>query len=135
MQTINIYDAHRKAFTNVSAWVILDAQDRTVATVAVKYGARVAAFTHYIGVTMTRGSAGGGGYDRQSAAVQDGFAKAIAHNPKAIREDWQKDANWVKFERETQSALDAFRQALNSHDGSHWYQNLERAGYHVLQAI
>ena len=133
--TANIYDAHRKAFANVSAWVILDAQGAQVATVAIKYGARVTAFTHYIGVTMTRGSAGGGGYDKETAAVQDGFAKAIAHDPKAARSDWQDRPEYLAMERDTQSALDAFRQALNSHNGYYWYQNLERAGYRVLQAV
>ena len=133
--TAKVYDAHRKAFTNVSAWVILDAQGDKVATVAIKYGARVTAFTHFLNVPMTRGSAGGGGYDRESAAVQDGFAKAIAHDPKAVRDDWQNRPEYLAMERDAQSALDAFRQALNSHNGYYWYQNLERAGYRVMQAV
>ena len=133
--TAKVYDAHRKAFTNVSAWVILDAQGDKVATVAIKYGARVTAFTHFLNVPMTRGSAGGGGYDRESAAVQDGFAKAIAHDPKAVRDDWQNRPEYLAMERDAQSALDAFRQALTRSDGYHWHQNLERAGYRVLQAV
>lgn len=116
--TANIYDAHRKAFANVSAWVILDAQGAQVATVAIKYGARVTAFTHFIGLPMTRGSAGGGGYDRESAAVQAGFGQPVTRDRSPAPSD-----------------LLAFRQALNSHDGYHWYQNLERAGYQVLQAV
>ena len=128
--TANIYDSHRKAFANVSAWVILDAQGDKVATVAIKYGARVTAFTHFLNVPMTRGSAGGGGYDRESAAVQYGFAKATPFGP----DDYDTPES-IARRASMQSALDAFRQALNSHNGYYWYQNLERAGYRVLQAV
>ena len=128
--TLPIYDAHDKAFANVSAWVILDAQGVKVASVAIKYGARATAFTHFIGVAMTRGGAGGSGYDRTSAAIQDGFAKATTFGP----DDYDTPES-VARRASMQSDLDAFRQALNSHDGYHWYQNLERAGYRVLQAV
>lgn len=77
----DIYDQHRAAFANVSAYVILRGGER-VATIAFKFprdgAGRLYAYVHWIGVPMVRGFAAGGGYDKRSAAVADAAQKAIA---------------------------------------------------------
>lgn len=113
-----IYDQQRAAFAHVSAYVILKDGER-VATVAFKFGGRVTAYVHWIGLEMTRGFAGGGGYDRQSAAVIDAARKTKGGDaPKSV-----------------QLNADAFLGALDARDGSHWYDNLRQAGFTVLQAV
>jgi hypothetical protein len=130
-----IYDKHRKAFGNVSAYVVTNDRGERVATIAIKYGARVTAFTHYLGIPMTSGFSGGGGYDRESAAIYEGFAKVKVFEPKATRQDWQETPEYLARESATQRDLDAFRKALTTSDGSHWHQNLGRNGFTVMQAV
>ncbi len=74
----DIYDRHRDAFRDVDGYVITDATGDRVATIALKRsrnGMRVYAYAHIIGCEMTRAYAGGGGYDRHSAAVESAVAK------------------------------------------------------------
>lgn len=110
---MDIYEKHRATFRNVSAYVILHGAQR-VATIAFKSGATEQAFVHWIGRAMVRASAGGGGYDRQSAAC----AKAA----RAAELTGDSDAT-------------RFWAALEIDGGAHWYQELERAGFTVLQAV
>jgi hypothetical protein len=128
--TQDIYDKHRKAFGNVSAYVVTNDRGERVATIAIKYGARVTAFTHYLGIPMTSGFAGGGGYDRESAAIYEGFAKA-----KVFALDDYETPESIARRDATRRDLDAFRKALMSSDGSHWHQNLRRNGFTVMQAV
>jgi hypothetical protein len=115
----DIYDQHRSAFANVAAHVILKDGAR-VATVAFKFGTSVTAYVHWIGVEMTKGRAGGGGYDRQSAAV----SAAVRKIPDSIN-DRLGDA----------AMRAAFIDAADDRDGRHWYQRLEAAGFTVIQAV
>lgn len=122
----NIYDQHRAAFSQVSAFVILHNGER-VATIAFKFprdgASRLYAYVHYIGLTMARGYAGGGGYDKRSAS-----ASAAARNT-------TKDTptHW-KPEKADNARL--FLQALaNGDDGYGWEENLRKAGFTVLQAV
>lgn len=115
----DIYDQHSAAFRNVSAYVILKDGAR-VATVAFKFGTSVTAFVHWFGVEMTKGRAGGGGYDRQSAAV-DAAARKIPDDVTGRAGDAE--------------ARQAFVDASHDRDGRHWYQRLEAAGFTVLQAV
>lgn len=114
----DIYDQHRSAFRSVSAYVILKDGQR-VATVAFKFGGAVTAYVHWIGLEMTKGMAGGGGYDRQSAAVEHAARKTKGGDaPKKVQLD-----------------ADEFLAAINSGDNSHWDARLYRAGFTVLQAV
>lgn len=108
-----IYNQHKAAFKNVSAFVI--AKDgKRVATVALKYGAGCTAYVHWIGVTMQRATAGGGGYDRSSAAVLKASEK-------------------IKYPQGEDDR--AFRAALGERDGEDWIAALRRVGFEVWSVI
>lgn len=116
-----IYEQHDAAFTNVSAFVVLNNKGNLVARIALKFprdgAGRLYAYVHWIGVSMVRGYAGGYGYDKRSAAVAD-----------AVR----------KIELPIDLGLcgaEAFAQALNANDGGDWTDKLRGAGFTVLQAV
>ena len=121
----NIYDQHRAAFANVSAYVICRKGER-VATIAFKYprdgAGRLYAYVHVHGVPMVRGFAAGGGYDKHSAACADA-ARRIglkALEPELVQ--YASDRN-------------AIVEALMHDDGFHWDRHLRDAGFDVFQAV
>jgi len=126
MSTSSIYDRHDKAFASVQAFVILDNGER-VATVAIKFprdGAmRLHAYVHWLGLEMVNGWAGGGGYDKRTAAVC-GAACKLSRQPHP--EHWKPD---------TSTRFHAFVQALLTRGGEDWTRKLEDAGFQVLQAV
>lgn len=123
-----IYDQHDKAFSQVSAFVIMKGAER-VATVAFKFprdgAGRLQCFLHVLGLPMVKGIAGGYGYDKKSAA----FANAAEKQATVKLESWQ-NAEGYSAEYETAKAfVAAFR------DGYGWCDNLREAGFTVLQAV
>ncbi len=123
----DIYDQHKAAFSNVSAYVILNASKERVATIAFKYprdgAGRLYAYVHWLGAPMVRGFAGGGGYDKHSAAVSSAIRRV-------------KDSLEVnRWEAGRIAEYDAFRGALVKDDGHYWNHHLEEAGFYVLQAV
>lgn len=110
---MNVYDQHNATFLNVSAYVVVKGAQR-VATIAFKNGTACQVFAHWIGSTMIRAMAGGGGYDRHSSACAEAARKA---DPRG-----NADAK-------------AFWDALAIDGGSDWSHELERAGFTVLQAV
>lgn len=70
----NVYDQFDSAFANVSAWAILR-DGKPVGRVALKHGGAVSAFIHLTGSQMANARAGGGEYDRATAAVRSAIAK------------------------------------------------------------
>ncbi len=118
--TRDIYAQHNNAFANVSAYVVLKDGQR-VATVAFKFGTAVTAYVHWIGIQMQKGRAGGGGYDRQSAAVEDAVDKTI----KAVT----PAPDDVNLSRTT------FFRSLRDTEGSGWIRTLEQNGFTVIQAV
>lgn len=116
----DIYDLHAKAFAQVSAYVIVKDGVR-VATVSFKSpkdgAGRLWAYVHWLGTEMVRGCAGGGGYDKHSAALAQAARRAVAISADAA------------------SCL-SFWQALgNDDDGRRWYIRLRHAGFDVWQAV
>jgi len=109
----NIYDHHSAAFRNVEAFVIVKDGER-VATIAFKYGASVTAYVHWIGLEMVKGRAGGGGYDRQSAACAS--AMRSVH--------WLANVDHL-----------AFKEALASDGCKSWKSALRDAGFDVWLAV
>ena len=107
-----VYDQHDAAFARVSAYVILKDGER-VATVALRFPAdgagRLYAYVHWLGCEMTRGYAGGGGYDKRTAAVHDAMQRIVG-----------ADSAFVA------TAVD---------DGYSWDRKLTDAGFVVLQAV
>jgi len=121
----DIYEQHTAAFANVSAYVIMRDGSR-VATIAFKFprdgAGRLYAYVHWLGFPMVRGWAGGGGYDKRSAAV--------ASAAKLIK---APDVEWTGLEHHPQ--LPAFIAAIAKDDGMEWHNNLRAAGFDVLQAV
>jgi len=118
-----IYSKFDKAFSNVSASVVLF-NEQMVAKVAHKHGASVTAFVHWLGVEMVAGRAGGGGYDRATAAC----AAAAEKLPLGL--DAETGMAWDSNHR-----YNDFRRALVADNGRRWANALENAGFTVLGAV
>ena len=120
----DIYAQHRAAFSNVSAYVVMYGGER-VATVAIKYprdgAGRLYSYVHWLGVPMVRGHAGGGGYDKRTAAC----ASAARNLPESLPEGYDAAAD----------VYAAFLATMRADGGLEWNSALTRAGFTVLQAV
>lgn len=116
-----IYDAHDKAFSQVSAYTIAKDGER-VATIAFKFprdgAGRLQAFVHWLGVAMVRGYASGYGYDKQSAAC------SVAAKRVPLKD----------CDGDTTDAT-VFAAALSPDNGYSWDRRLRDAGFDVWQAV
>ena len=118
----DIYDQHKAAFPNVSAYVIARNGEK-VATIAFKYprdgAGRLYAYVHWLGVPIVRGFAQGYGYDKVTAAVESALPKMVMSVVFPNRED-----------------QDAFISAIREDKSGHYWNNrLEEAGFTVWQAV
>lgn len=118
MPKSDIYDQHKAAFAQVSAYVITLEGER-VATIAFKYprdgASNLYAYVHWLGTQMVRGWAAGGGYDKHSAACQHAMRRVRVGAP--------------------HDGYTAFYAALANDGGSTWDTRLRHAGFDVLQAV
>lgn len=114
-----VYDQHKSSFPNVSAYVVVDKLGNRVASVAIKFNTVLYAYVHVFGGPMTRGSAGGGGYDKTSAAVLHAVSKI-------------KREDYGDFEQFRDHA-DAFKRMVDC--GYGWERQLTDAGYRVYQVV
>ena len=126
-----IYAQHKAAFPNVSAYVIAKDGER-IATIAIKYpsgsGLRLYAYVHFLGMPMVRAFAGGGGYDKVSAAIQ--------RAGELIAPEYFTDENEPTAWAIAKSECEAFRAALvDCPDGGSWDIFLRKSGYVVWQAV
>jgi hypothetical protein len=123
----DIYDQHRAAFANVSAYVVARDGQR-VATIAFKYprdgAGRLWAYVHWLGTEMVRGYAGGYGYDKRSAAC---CAAIITRHRGA--------SGRAALMAGDATPYNLFARALFANDGHEWHNNLRRAGFDVWQAV
>jgi len=129
----SIYDQHRTAFANVSAYVVMRDGQR-VATIAFKYprdgAGRLYAYVHWVGTPMVRGFAAGGGYDKHSAAC----ASATGKMPDTLPTTCYADG--TPHHGESERALYAdFIQAMREDGGRRWDDALRAAGFVVRQAV
>ena len=108
------YAAFDRAFSNVSAYVLIH-DGAPVGRVAFKHGASVQCFAQIWGSDMSRGRAGGGGYDRTTAAAEQAIERMGGG-------DTRPDA---------QAHVDAIKAAMGGQDGKRWTQRVEDAGYTV----
>lgn len=107
-----IYDQFDRAFQSVSAYLITGPEGQQIGRVALKHGnARLDCYFQIWGCEMVKGSAGGGGYDKASAAVRAAVAK--------IATDKSGPAFVIQH---------AFH---NSNDGARWSSVIEAEGYTV----
>lgn len=120
----DIYDQHSAAFNNVAAYVIMRG-GYCCAKIAIKFprdgAGRLYAYVHWHGATMVRGYAGGGGYDKRSAAIANAAAKLAP----AIKAGDGLSPEWFP----------AFVTAIGKDDGNTWHNNLLAAGFEVYQAV
>ena len=128
----NIYDQHRAAFANVSAFVVLDDAGERVATVAIKFprdgAGRLWAYVHLIGVPVVRAYASGYGYDKRSAAVAAAIAKIPAY-------DLKGEPITSEYGERINATREAFKAAAPAMDSDDWTRALERQGFRVIQAV
>lgn len=119
MPKSDIYDQHRQAFKNVSAYVIVK-DGKRVASIAFKFPAdgvgRLWAYVHFFAVPMVRGQAKGYGYDKASAAVEN--AVRMINAPDHV------DNNFVPFIAN-----------LSRINGASWDSVLRDAGFDVFGAV
>ena len=132
---MDIYDKHSAAFGKVAAYVIAKPTEpngpmERVATIAFKHGNAVTAFVHFHGLEMQFGLAGGGGYDRASAACSTAAAKI-----RKLQRCENLDEDRLAYTRAQAEGLDAFLDALDDRDGNHWDYRLRKAGFTVWQAV
>lgn len=77
-----LWDQYDSAFKQVTAHAVLFAGEH-VANIGIKYprdgAGRVTAYVHWLGREVVRGSAGGGGYDKTSAAIHEAGRKLDAN--------------------------------------------------------
>lgn len=116
----SIYQQQEKAFANVGAYVLMYGGE-VLGRITIKYGARVTAYVHIHGTAMVKGTAGGGGYDRTSAAIINAAATINATNPHTGTLDTDAKAFAAIM--------------VNAQDGLDWETVLRKAGYVVLRAI
>lgn len=133
MTKANIYDQHRAAFSNVSAYVIGCAGER-VATLAFKFprdgAGRLYCYAHWLGLEMARGYAGGYGYDKRTAAA----ASAARNLPEMDTAATYSDGTPVHTANQAK-AFAAFLDALRADNGHDWEWHLREAGFDVWQAV
>lgn len=128
-----IYDQHAIAFSNVSAYVIINGAGERVATIAFKFpkdgAGRLWCYLHWIGAEMVRDYAGGYGYDKRSAAIANANDKLkdIANIGRVVSKEGAIAASY--------SDLYQFYNALNTIGGKDWSDALREAGFTVLQAV
>jgi hypothetical protein len=123
-----IYIQHEAAFSNVSAYVITDKAGERVATLAFKFprdgAGRLWCYLHVLGLPMQRGSAGGYGYDKRSAASCEAARKIEKYSP--------EDCAKYKVDNKVR---DAIVEALDHYGGETFDTRIRNAGFNILQAV
>lgn len=117
---MTIYDQHNTAFKNVSAYSISCNGER-IGSIAFKRGQAITCYLHIFGIEMSRGKAGGGGYDRHSAAAYDAATRFKSYDG--------ADPRIAPVLAQVQAALKEGAGA-----GS-WDRDLRAAGFDVWQAV
>lgn len=118
-----VYDKFDAAFRHMqAACLILEGQN--VGRIALKYGHACTAFVQVWGAPMQTGRAGGGGYDRATAAIEAAARKLQPEQVNAER----------RLEREAMLRLcTAF--GPEARDGIAWASRLEAAGFTVANVL
>lgn len=119
---MSVYDRFDVATRGMGAYAILK-DGKPVGRAVVKYGNAVTAYLQAWMQPMAMGRAGGGGYDRATAAMEQA-ASCLAPDLEYPREDVDP------------SELAGIKRAiLEGRDGSRWSDRLEAAGYVLALVI
>jgi hypothetical protein len=93
----NIYDQHDKAFSQVSASIIIK-DGAQVGTIAWKYpkdgAGRLWCYFHIHGQEMVRAYAGGYGYDKKSASLMHAIDNSDCEDLKTVSSELQSGDPW-----------------------------------------
>lgn len=116
-----VYDQFDRAFANVSAFGLLFGGDN-VGRVVFKHGAATTAFVQLWSAEMKKGRAGGGGYDKTSAAFDAAASKLDCPNPDHTKSGARAHAAIVR----------ALAPEL---DGRSWSSRLEAEGFQIVNVI
>lgn len=114
---MSTYDKFDAAFRGVSAYAILK-DGKPVGRAVFKHGGRCTVYFQAWGAAMVTASAGGGGYDRATAAVESAAAEIICDD----------DSAWPTV----QEIKDAI---ANGPEGYRWQSRLEAVGFTVANVI
>lgn len=118
----DIYRQHEQTFRGVAAWVVFDEREQLVARVTFTFarsGLRTTCWFHVIGLPMVKAFAGGGGYDKASAAAHKAVGRVKTSKDATPRAN--HDAERIK--------------AAITDTGHNWNTELVRAGFRVIQAV
>lgn len=137
----NIYDQHSSAFSNVSAFVVLDndaafgQSGARVATIAFKFpkdgAGRLYCYLHILGLEMVRGMAGGYGYDKKSAAFDYATRELKPYNlDKSLTHQ-----DYIDHKNRLNALRERFQVLAKNMGGKDWQGALRDAGFTVLQAV
>ena len=119
----SIYEKHRKAFANVSVYVIMKDGEQ-VANISLKYGNACTAYVHWLGVEMTSGRACGYGYDKASAACSAAVYRK--HNATIHPESGKVWSDGTpKVSEADKAAYGDFITALLKNDGHTWIRKFK----------
>ncbi|CAB4196379.1 hypothetical protein UFOVP1299_80 [uncultured Caudovirales phage] len=118
-----VYEQHLQSFNGVSAYVVTFGGERA-ATISFKYARTggVICYLHWICSPMVRGRAGGGGYDKATAALEEAFSKL---NEKLAHE----------IDEGEQVAYANVLESMKNSTGGSWEGRFKTAGFEVLRAI
>lgn len=126
----SIYDKFDRAVGNLSAYAILK-DGSLVAKIVTKRGASLTAFLHWYGCTMVHGTARGGGYDMETAAIESAIARMKTNAIRKGIEDYQINAH----ERAERSGFVGALESSLERDGVEWRHRLAGAGFDVMAII
>lgn len=123
------YDQFDAAFKHVTAYAILDSAGEYIARACFKYPAdgagRLYCYFQMWGAGMVRGYASGGGYDKQSAAVQMALGKWRAM-------ERAESAGDYPIRPAVSDIMARIESAMAGQGGRRWADCLERAGFRVV---
>jgi hypothetical protein len=122
------YDQHREAFRAVSAYVVLR-NGQCVARVLFRHpkdgAGKTWCYLHLFGADMTRGSAGGGGYDKRTASCVGAALRVVPPTGPDCEEQRLRVTDLA-------SAIKGDGPGGRVGD---WSERLTDAGYAVIRAI
>ena len=111
-----VYEHFDTATRGINAYVIMRGGIQ-IGKVVAKHATATRAFVQYYGTRMSMGSAGGGGYNRENAAIEEAAQKHLKINPDLA--GWEKEF-WEATAKET---------------GHGWIHELREVGFEVIQVI
>lgn len=135
-----IYDQHVAAFQYVSAYVLMNDGEQ-IGKIAFKFpkdgAGRLYCYFHLIGSEMTRGYAGGYGYDKKSAAICDAIEKLPAYKHSLNLDNYSEQTKkyWEEHEKTVNMNIDKIKVMFADIGGTDWADVFRKNNIQVLNAV